>query len=493
MPPSLPPITRSPAPLSTRVPARRLRPGFPAAASCALALALSLGAAGCTDAVAETSSSEGASAPAMPHGDAGSWDIQEAPGIQERYRDEVRALAQDPRVQTAFQRIEELEPWTMDNLVTITEIPAPPFMEEERAEAYLGMLQALGVDEAFLDEEGNAIAIRRGSGGERTLVLSAHLDTVFPEGTDVTVQFRGDTLFAPGVGDDSRGLAMVLTVLRTMNELDLETEHDVWFVGTVGEEGLGDLRGGKHLFREGGPRIDAFISVDGGGDAAVVNQALGSRRYRVTFQGPGGHSWGAFGLGNPAHALGRAIEIFDEEAAPFVADGPRTSYNVGRIGGGTSVNSIPYEAWMEVDMRSVDAERLSGIDRIFLDSVERALAEQNAVIMDGPALEVEVEQVGDRPSGEIDPSDPFVQRAMASVDHFGFEPRLTRSSTDSNVPIALGIPAVTIGRGGAGGGTHSLDEWWLNRDGHIAIQRTLLLVLAEGGLAGADDEVAMRP
>lgn len=144
-------------------------------------------------------------------------------------------------------------------------------------------------------------------------------------------------------------------------------------------------------------------------------------------------------------------------------------------------------------MRSVDAERLSGIDRIFLDSVERALAEQNAVIMDGPALEVEVEQVGDRPSGEIDPSDPFVQRAMASVDHFGFEPRLTRSSTDSNVPIALGIPAVTIGRGGAGGGTHSLDEWWLNRDGHIAIQRTLLLVLAEGGLAGADDEVAMRP
>ena len=457
---------------------------LPSAASYALGLALVLGTAACADASAENSPRGGDAVPAAMDRAPGAGTVQDVPVLQTQVVDEVESLARDPRVQAAFQRIEELEPWTMENLITITEIPAPPFMEDERAEAYLGMLQALGVDEAYRDEEGNVIAVRRGSGGERTLVLSAHLDTVFPEGTDVTVQFRGDTLFAPGVGDDSRGLAMVLTVLRTMNDMNLETEDDVWFVGTVGEEGLGDLRGVKHLFREGGPRIDAFISVDGGGDAAIVNQALGSRRYRVTFRGPGGHSWGAFGMGNPAHALGRTIEIFDDQAAPFVADGPRTSYNVGRIGGGTSVNSIPFEAWMEVDMRSVDAERLGGIDRIFLESVDQALAEQNEYITDGPPLEVEVEQVGDRPSGEIDPADPFVQRAMASVAHFGFEPRLTRSSTDSNVPIALGIPAVTIGRGGAGGGTHSLDEWWLNQDGHIAIQRTLLLVLAEAGLTG---------
>ncbi len=446
-----------------------------------LTLLTALTMAGCVDTAAEAAPSEARTMdhPTVPF----SHPTQEPPGIQDPFADQISALAADPRVQDSFRLIEELEPWTMENLVTITEIPAPPFMEDERAEAYLEMLRALGVDEAYRDEEGNAIAIRRGTVGERTLVLSAHLDTVFPEGTDVTVQFRGDPLFAPGVGDDSRGLAMVLTVLRTMNEMGLDTEDDVWFVGIVGEEGLGDLRGVKHLFREGGPRIDAFISVDGGGDAAIVNQALGSRRYRVTFRGQGGHSWGAFGIGNPAHALGRAIELFDDAAAPFVAEGPRTSYNVGRIGGGTSVNSVPFESWMEVDMRSESAERLAGIDAIFLASVERALDEQNQGIADGPDLEMELEQVGDRPSGEIDPSEPFVQRAMAAVAHFGFEPRLTRSSTDSNVPIAMGIPAVTIGRGGAGGGNHSLDEWWLNEDGHIAIQRTLLLVLAEAGFA----------
>jgi tripeptide aminopeptidase len=406
--------------------------------------------------------------------------------IQEEYARETAALAEEPAVAQAFRLIEELEPWTMENVVTITEIPAPPFMEDERAEAFLEMLREVGVDEAYRDEEGNVIGVRRGTVGDRLLVLSGHLDTVFPEGTDVTVRFRGDTLFAPGVADDSRGMALVLTVLRAMNEAGIQTEADVWFVGTVGEEGLGDLRGVKHLFREGGPEIDAFISVDGSGDDRIVNQALGSRRYRVTFHGPGGHSWGAFGLGNPAHALGRAIERFDEAAAGFVAEGPRTSYNVGRIGGGTSVNSIPFEAWMEVDMRSIDQERLAGIDALFVETVQEALDEQNRRLLDGPALEVELDQVGDRPSGEIDPSTPFVQRALAAVSHFGFEPVLERSSTDSNVPISLGIPSVTVGHGGSGGGAHSLDEWWVNEDGHLAIQRTLLLVVAEAGLAGRD-------
>lgn len=415
--------------------------------------------------------------------------MEEAPDVQqvtveEGYVEEVAELAGDPRIQEAFRLIEELDPWTMDNLVTITEIPAPPFMEDERAETVLAMLESVGVDEAYRDEEGNVIGVRRGTVGDRLLVLSGHLDTVFPEGTEVTIDLRGDTLYAPGVGDDSRGVAMLLTVLRAMNEADIRTEADVWFVGTVGEEGLGDLRGVKHLFREGGPEIDAFISVDGGGDRRIVNQALGSRRYRVTFQGPGGHSWGAFGIGNPAHALGRAMELFDEAAGAFVAEGPRTSYNVGRIGGGTSVNSVPYEAWMEVDMRSIDPARLAEIDEIFLGVVQEALDEQNERRRSGPALTVDIDRVGDRPSGEIPPSDPFVQRAMATVVHFGLDPELARSSTDSNVPIALGIPAVTVGRGGAGGNAHALDEWWLNEDGHIAIQRTLLLVVTEAGLAG---------
>jgi tripeptide aminopeptidase len=403
--------------------------------------------------------------------------------IEPRYRQEVEQLASRPRVQRAFQVIEELEARTLRDHIELTQIPAPPFGEEVRARRYLELLREAGVDTAYIDEEGNAIGIRRGRTGEPVLVLSGHLDTVFPEGTDVTVRMRGDTLFAPGIVDDTRGLIVVLTVLRAMNAVELRTAGDVWFVGTVGEEGLGDLRGVKHLFREGGPRIDSFISIDGAGDRRVVHQALGSRRYRTTFQGPGGHSWGAFGLGNPAHALGRSVQLFDERAREFTAGGPRTSYNVGVIGGGTSVNSIPFEAWMEVDMRSEDAGRLMGLDSLFRASVLAALEEQNRQRRRGEPLTVALDLVGDRPSGEIDPGTPFVQRAMATIRHFGWEPELQRSSTDANVPIALGIPAVTLGGGGVGGGAHSLDEWWLNRDGHLAIQRTLLLVLAEAGLA----------
>lgn len=442
--------------------------------ACALAASLAV-LIGCEDPEPAPPSGEPAAAPASE---------EEAPEIEERYAAEIEELAGAESIQEAFRIIEELEPRTMEDHVTLTEIPAPPFMEDERAEAFLEMLEEAGADEVRRDEEGNVVAVRRGTSGDRVVVVSGHLDTVFPEGTDVTVEFRGDTLLAPGVGDDTRGLMVVLTALRAMTEAEIETEADVWFVGTVGEEGLGDLRGMKHLFREDGPQIDAFISVDGGGERRIVNQALGSRRYRVTFEGPGGHSWGAFGTANPAHALGRAVERLDEEAGAFVSEGPRTSYNVGRIGGGTSVNSVPFEAWMEVDMRSIDPDRLAAIDELFLGVVDGAVEEQNERSRSG-TLEADVDPVGDRPSGEIAPSEPFVQRAMATVAHFGFEPELARSSTDSNVPISLGVPAVTVGRGGAGGNGHALDEWWVNEDGHIAIQRTLLLVVAEAGLAGA--------
>jgi acetylornithine deacetylase/succinyl-diaminopimelate desuccinylase-like protein len=341
------------------------------------------------------------------------------------------------------------------------------------------MLREAGADSVYIDEVGNVIGIRRGTAGGPALVLSGHLDTVFPEGTDVTVKMHGDTLYAPGVGDDTRGLIAVLTVLRAMQAADLRTGSDVWFVGTVGEEGLGDLRGVKHLFRDGAPPIRAFISIDGADPARVVHQALGSRRYRVTFHGPGGHSWGAFGTANPAHALGRAVRLFDDAAAAYVASGPRTSYNVGVIGGGTSVNSVPFEAWMEVDMRSESPQRLLGVDSILHRSVEQALEEQNRVRKFGEPLTVEMKLVGDRPSGAIPADNPFVQRAIATAAQQGATPSLTVSSTDSNVPIARGTPAVTIGGGGVGGNAHALDEWWLNRNGPAGIKRALLLVLAE--------------
>jgi acetylornithine deacetylase/succinyl-diaminopimelate desuccinylase-like protein len=356
-------------------------------------------------------------------------------------------------------------------------------MEEVRGRRFAERLVEIGVDSVWTDDEGNVIGLRRGR-GSGTIVIAGHLDTVFPEGTDVTIQQRGDTLYAPGIADDTRGLVTVLAILRAMNAAEIETEYDVWFVGTVGEEGLGDLRGMKHLFREGGPDIDAFISIDGLGRDGITNAGLGSYRYRVTFHGPGGHSWGAFGLANPAHALGRAVARFDA-AAKVYTDGAerRTSYNVGRIGGGTSVNSIPFEAWMEIDMRSQSPRALDEIDAVFREAMQAGLDEENAERADGEALTLELEKIGDRPSGEIADDDPFVQRAIAATTLTGGEPRLGRSSTDANIPISLGVPSITIGGGGAGGAAHSLGEYYINRDGPVGIQRAMLILIAQAGLS----------
>ena len=397
-------------------------------------------------------------------------------------RDEVRALMEHPRVQEAFRHIEENDAWTIATLRELTEIPAPPFMEEVRGRRFLELLQASRVDSAWVDEVGNVIGLRRGSGAGR-MIVSGHLDTVFPEGTDVGIRQSGDTLFAPGIADDSRGLVAVLAVLRAMNASGIETERDIWFVGTVGEEGTGDLRGVKHLFGPGSPGFDAFISIDGLGHSGVTNAALGSHRYRVAFKGPGGHSWGAFGLGNPIHALGRAVAAFDAEAKRYTDNAAeRTSYNVGTVGGGTSVNSIPFEAWMEIDMRSESPEALLEIDSLFQASMQRGLEEANEARARGEELTLEITMIGNRPSGEIPEDHPFVQRALAATELIGGIVSLRRSSTDSNTPIALGIPAVTIGGGGAGGNAHSLAEFFMNRDGPRGIQRALLILVSEAGL-----------
>lgn len=390
----------------------------------------------------------------------------------------------DPVVRAALDHIEATDEQTMADLMTLTEIPAPPFMEEERGRAFLGMMQEIGVDSAWVDEEGNVIGLRRGTGGGEVLAVAGHLDTVFPEGTDVSITQRGDTLFAPGIADDTRGLATILAVLRAMNEAGIRTAGDILFIGNVGEEGVGDLRGMKHLFREGGPRIDAFISVDGTGHHGITHMGLGSHRYRVTFRGPGGHSWGAFGLANPHHALGRAIRYFQDGADPYVRSAPfRTSYNVGRIGGGTSVNSVPFESWMEIDMRSEGDETLESVDAILQGAVQRALAEENQLRQRGEPLTVEMDMIGDRPSGVTPEDHPFVQRAVAVTEALGGLPSLGRSSTDSNIPISLGIPAITIGGGGIGRGAHSLDEWFINQDGPVGVQRTLLIALSQVGVA----------
>lgn len=404
--------------------------------------------------------------------------------VSQQYADEARTLARSPSVSTAMRLAEQHDDWALQRLIELTQIPAPPFMEEVRGVRFAELLREVGADSVWTDEEGNVIGLRRGRTRARTIGFGGHLDTVFPEGTDVTIRQSGDTLFAPGVGDDTRGLVVVLSALRAMVEADVRTNDDVLFVGVVGEEGLGDLRGMKHLYREGGLRPDAWIDVDGGGIARVVSMGLGSVRYRVTFEGPGGHSWGAFGTANPMHAMARGVRYFQDVADTLTRSGPRTSYNVGRIGGGTSVNAIPFESWMEVDMRSESPTSLGRIEQAFLAAMDRALVEENGLRREGPPLTVDKDRIGLRPSGELEADVPLVQRALASTAWLGEEGDLARSSTDSNIPISLGYPAVTIGRGGVSENGHAPDEFWVNRNAYRAVQRAILLVVAEAGLAG---------
>jgi tripeptide aminopeptidase len=411
---------------------------------------------------------------------------EKTPGsADKKYTGAMKALADKPLVKKAFQAIMDMEPRTLSDHILLTQIEAPPFKETKRAEKYAELLKASGADSVWIDKVGNVIAKRKGRSGKKTVVLEGHLDTVFPEGTDVTVKHRGDTLHAPGIVDDTRALAVVLTILRAMEQTGIETDANVLFIGTVGEEGPGDLRGVKNLFSEDGPgKIDSYIAIDGWNLEGITYRALGSHRYRITFTGPGGHSSGAFGLVNPHNALGRAIHYWAVAADTFTREpGVRVTYNVGVIGGGTSVNSIPFESWMEVDMRSESPERLAGIDRLLQDAVQRALQEENRMKRMGADLTVTVKLIGDRPSGALDTTLPLIQHAMATVQALGATPRLGGGSTNSNIPISKGIPAVTIGSGGAGGNAHALQEWWVNDKGYLGIQRALLLLLAEAGIA----------
>lgn len=406
----------------------------------------------------------------------------ESSAIDPMYTKEVDKLVKIKSIQKAMDYIYVNDKITVQDNITLNEIEAPPFKEEKRAAFFLQMMKELGVDSAWIDEEGNAIALRKGTKRGKTVVLDAHLDTVFPQNTDVKVVINKDTLFAPGIGDDTRGLAMVLAVLRALNENDIQTESDVLFIGTVGEEGLGDLRGVKYLFSENGPKIDSWISIDGGDLGRVNNKGLGSIRYRVEFKGPGGHSWGKFGLANPHHAAATGIKYFVDAADKFTAYGARTSYNVGRMGGGTSVNSIPFSSWVEIDMRSHSPARLDTMDMILKVAMQKGLEEQNNIRRQGRPLILEMNQIGNRPSGELPTDLPLIQRAMAVTQHFGVTPRLTRGSTNANIPISKGVPAVTIGRGGKGGWGHSLLEWWANEEGHKAVQMAMLILLAESGI-----------
>lgn len=401
-----------------------------------------------------------------------------------QFEKEVTALHKNPKVLSAFAFIKDFDEQTVKNQIRLTELEAPPFKEHEfgKAKLFAELLNEYGADSVWVDAVGNVIGLKKGTERKKVLALAGHIDTVFPEGTDVSVRQSNDTIYAPGISDDGRGLTTVLTVLKAMTATGIQTKDDILFIGNMGEEGLGDLRGMKELFGENGQQIDAFISIDGTGVSRIVNGGLGSHRYKITFNGPGGHSWGSFGLANPAHAMGEVISIFTKNADVFTKEGSKTSYNVGRISGGTSVNAVPFSVWMEVDMRALQPERLNAIDSILQAAVKEGVERQNSIKRFGDPVTAEVEMIGDRPSGHTDPEVALVQRAMAANQVMETKAVLSTSSTDANIPISLGIPAITLGGGGTGGGAHSLGEWFVNQEGYKGVQRTLLVVLAETGL-----------
>ena len=385
-------------------------------------------------------------------------------------------LLGDPAVRTAMDAVVRNEPQILDLQVRVCEIPAPPFKEEVRGRELARLFGELGLKDVRTDKAGNVIGVRPGKAARPNLVFSAHLDTVFPEGTNVKVTREGDVMKGPGIGDDCRGLAVMLGVIRALNEGHVQTQGTITFVADVGEEGLGDLRGMKSLFFDSlKGQIDRFISVDGIG-LGITHIGVGSNRYKVTFQGPGGHSYGAFGMANPIQAMGRAIAKIDAIQVPAE---PKTTFNVGRVGGGTSINAIPFEAWMEVDMRSADAAALKEVDTRFNAAVKEAVAEENARWHNRGAVSAAAELVGVRPAGQTPKESPIVQTALAVSRALKIEEVLREGSTDSNVPMNLGIPAITISGGGAGSGAHSLNETFNAKESWRGTQRALLLAIAE--------------
>jgi tripeptide aminopeptidase len=394
---------------------------------------------------------------------------------QRQARDIATRLLQDPRVEAALTAAEAGEAAVIEDQVRLCEIPAPPFGERQRALALEQSFRSIGLRDVRLDAEGNVLGVRPGRAARPNVVISAHLDTVFPEGTDVTVTREGTLLRGPGIVDDCRGLAVLLGIARALDAAGVQTPGTITFVGTVGEEGAGDLRGVRHLFdRELAGRIDRFVSIDGAG-LGITHVGVGSRRYKITFSGPGGHSYGDFGTPNPIHALGRAIA---EIAALEVPRDRKTTFSVGRIGGGTSVNSIAYEAWMELDLRSADAGALASLEAGALEVVERALQAERARWHGSGQIAVTSELMGSRPSGRVGEGAAIVRAAQSVTAAVGGVARLSEGSTDANLGMSLGIPSITVGGGGRGHATHTLHEHFDTTDSARGTRRALLLAVA---------------
>ncbi len=396
-------------------------------------------------------------------------------------------LAACPEIKESLAAILRDEKLTLADQIAITEVEAPPFHEEVRAQELVRRFKELGLTDVVVDPEGNVIARRPGTGTGPTLVLAAHLDTVFPAGTDVKVREENGIYHAPGISDDARGLAVNLQVLRTLQEKKIQTVGDICFVCTVGEEGNGDLRGSKYLFFKSGMHIDGFISVDGVDIGRVLYAATGSKRYRVHFDGPGGHSWKNFGYASAIHAMGRAIaKIADVRPC----ENPRTTFTCGTIVGGTTVNSIAAHCEMELDMRSAGGKELEEVEAQILPLIEQACAEENARwgAEGDNAVKLTLEPIGHRPGGQQSNDVSVLQAARAAMNELGIElKKYDAASTDHNIAIHCGVPATTLGGGGAEGFNHNVKEWYDPKDGYLGAQLAFFTSLLLVGVQGVTD------
>ena len=394
---------------------------------------------------------------------------------------QLRVLWDAPALAHARAALESSDAATIETQIAISEIAAPTGEEGERGAWIASRFRALGLSDVRSDAAGNVLGTRAGAEHGAPVVICAHLDTVFPRGVPLRVQHEGPRLVGPGIGDNGRGLAAMLAIAGAIDGTRLRTRAPVVFAATTGEEGAGDLRGAKELFASTISHAAAAIALDGAGDERIVHRALGSRRFRIQFRGAGGHSWTAFGVPNAVHAAALTGALLARTALPTL---PRTTLSVGRIGGGISVNSIPNDAWLEVDLRSTSETALRTFEAEIRAAATAALHEENLRGTRGAApLTLAISVIGDRPSGETDRSLPLVAAAIEATHLIGRDPDLATASTDANVPISRGIPAIAIGAGGRGGEAHTVAEWFENSAGHLGVVRALAIVIATAGLA----------
>jgi acetylornithine deacetylase/succinyl-diaminopimelate desuccinylase-like protein len=408
--------------------------------------------------------------------------------LSPRVKETYSLISVNPAVRKGLDFIKADHENTIVEQRQICAIPAPPFQEQTRAEDYRRRLTAIGLKDLQADKEGNVFGLYPGSGKGPRLLVAAHLDTVFAKGTDTSVKEKDGKLYAPGISDNSRGLAALLSILRAFQASGIKTTGDILFCGNVGEEGLGDLRGVKALFRDH-KGIDGFISMDSAGTDGIIFLGTGSHRYEITYKGPGGHSFTTFGLPSATHALGRAMAKIADLKTP---QEPKTTFTVGTVRGGTSVNAIAAEASMQMDMRSNREKELLELEGKFLDIVKGAAAEENAR-WGSDKMTVQIKLVGNRPAGSQPPDAVIVQAAWASAEVVGQKPKLGEAgSTDSNLPISLGIPAITVGGGGKDGGTHSPGEWFDPTDAYLGPQQIFLTIIGLVGLEGVSAPLLPR-